>query len=496
MRTESRLRADTIGPMGLAALAIGITSPAIGLYATWGPMQSGGGPITPLIFLAAMVLVLPTAISYAQLNREAPSAGAASTWLWIALSPASGFLAGLFMTTYFFMAAAAQPLMFSLFFLDLLEWLHLKVSPIWGSLSGVLLACVPVAWVCLRGAEASIKLTIRLMVIETLVVLALSATVLITKSRVPDGITFEAFDPRLAHGFSGFCAALIFGVLDFCGFDVVSTAAEEARAPRAYLPKAILLTVVAMGVFWALNAWAFTLSIPDDLVRTYTAEGLTAVTPMAEAYWGDGRVIIILTAFTGITAVSISSMQGVSRIVFALARHHLLPSSLAALAGEKRVPRTAVLTILLSVVGLDLGSLILLGNGLDAFSWWANALVFFATLTFLSVNAANILFLTKGRSKRRYGAAGLLVPILGVLLNGYLLYAAFFLTLWGGSWRTGKSVVTGAIGLLVLEIGVVIFVRVFRPALLTQGPPLGVEPDFFAEDIDAAGSTGRVTAEV
>src|SRR5580700_7824125 len=77
-----RLKANTIGPWGLAALAIGITSPAMGLYALWGPMQVAAGPITPLIFLAAMVLILPTAISYALLNQEAPSAGAACTWLW------------------------------------------------------------------------------------------------------------------------------------------------------------------------------------------------------------------------------------------------------------------------------------------------------------------------------------------------------------------------------------------------------------------------------
>ena len=75
------LKPGTIGPWGLAALAIGITSPAMGLYALWGPMQVAAGPITPLIFLASMVMTLPTAVSYALLNREAPSAGAACTWL-------------------------------------------------------------------------------------------------------------------------------------------------------------------------------------------------------------------------------------------------------------------------------------------------------------------------------------------------------------------------------------------------------------------------------
>src|ERR1044071_2734833 len=88
-----RLKPNTIGPWGLAALAIGITSPAMGLYALWGPMQTAAGPITPLVFLAAMLMTLPTAVSYALLNREAPSTAAASAWVWAAVGPVAGFQA-------------------------------------------------------------------------------------------------------------------------------------------------------------------------------------------------------------------------------------------------------------------------------------------------------------------------------------------------------------------------------------------------------------------
>src|SRR5580704_834746 len=121
----ARLRANQISPVGLAALAIGIMSPALGLFALWGPMQAAAGPISPLVFLGAAALALPTAISYAVLNREAPSAGAASTWLWRAVSPAFGYLIGLAMTTYFLLAALAQPLLFGLFFRDLLGFFGL-----------------------------------------------------------------------------------------------------------------------------------------------------------------------------------------------------------------------------------------------------------------------------------------------------------------------------------------------------------------------------------
>jgi amino acid transporter len=472
---QTRLKANTIGPWGLAALAIGITSPAMGLYALWGPMQVAAGPITPLIFLAAMLMTLPTGISYALLNRETPSAGAASTWLWKAVHPLAGYLAGLLMTTYFAMAAIAQPLMFALFFHDLLDWLHLQWPQPISLTVGVLLASAPVAWVCLRGAEASIKTTVRLMLIETLVVVALSVTILIAKSSQPGAITLAAFNLHQGNSLSGFWTAMILGVLAFCGFDVVSTAAEEAHAPREHLPKAILLTIIGIAVFWAVNAWVFTLSTTVDQVRAYTAKGLTAVTPIAQTYWGWGNLIVITTAFTGLTAVYISSMQGASRIVFALARHRLLPKSLARLAGKKGVPRNAILGLLAAVIVLDLGTLYLLKNGLDSFTWWANALVFFATLTFLAVNMANIFMFWRSARGRFWFVNHVALPVLGILLNAYLIYAAFFLTLWTGDLRTGKSVVMVCVALLAVQIGALIFVRFAKPHLLTQGAPIGVK---------------------
>jgi putrescine importer len=471
----ARLKADTIGPWGLAALAIGITSPAMGLYALWGPMQVAGGPITPLIFLAAMLMTLPTAISYALLNRAVPSAGAASTWVWTAINPPAGFLAGLLMTTYFCMAAIAQPLMFALFFHDMLGWFHVALPHSASLPLGVMIATMPIAWVCLRGAEASIKTTVGLMLIETVIVVALSATILVVKSAVPGAVNLGPFDPRHASGFSGFWAAMILGVLAFCGFDVVSTAAEEAHAPREHLPKAILLTVVGIAIFWALNAWAFTLATPVDNVRQFTEEGLTAVTPMAQAYWGWGSLIIIFTAFTGSTAVTISSVQGASRIIFALARHGLLSAPLARLTGEKRVPRNAVGSVLAGIVVLDIGSLYLLDSGIDSFTWWANALVFFATLTFLAVNVTSSLYFWRFARQQFALIRNLAVPVLGVLLNAYLIYAAFFSSLWNGDWRTGKSVVVACLALLAVQVGAVVYVRLFIPELLTQGTPIGVD---------------------
>ena len=141
-----RLKAGVIGPWGLAALVIGVTSPAIGLYATWGPIEATAGPVAPLVFLAALIITLPTVLSYASLTRHAPSAGAAASWLWTTVNPTAGLVAGLVMICYFLMAAISVPLLFALFFRDLLEWAHVSIPGMSVLAIGLMLQSALIAW--------------------------------------------------------------------------------------------------------------------------------------------------------------------------------------------------------------------------------------------------------------------------------------------------------------------------------------------------------------
>jgi amino acid transporter len=471
-----RLKGGQITPIGLAALAIGIMSPALGLFALWGPMQSAAGPITPLVFLSGAALAMPTAISYAVMNKEAPSAGAASTWLWRAVSPAAGYLIGLTMMTYFALAALLQPLLFALFFRDLLSFIGVRDYGLITLIVAIPVAILPVMWAAYRGAAASTRLAVTLMSIEVVVVMALSATILWLRESAPGGINLRAFDPLSAtHGISGFWTAMLLGVLAYSGFDVISTAAEETNAPREHLPKAIILTIVGITIFWALNSWVFTLAISNDRVVAYSAEGLTAVTPMAREYWGRGSILIIFTAFSGLLACCITSALGASRIIFALARHRLLPTSLSQLDPTGRVPRKALHAVFAFVLLGDITLLIVLNNGLAAFNWWANALVFFATLTFTAVNIANICHFQRDASARFDLVSNMIVPIIGALSTLYVLYEMFFVALWDADWASGRSVVYFCVTLFGFFILVVLFTGLLRPDRLRGPAPIEAE---------------------
>jgi amino acid transporter len=468
----ARLQANVIGPWGLGALVIGVTSPAIGLFAMWGPIEATAGPVVPLVFLGALAIILPTVLSYASLNRHAPSAGAAASWLRETVNPTMGLIAGLVMLTYFLMTAITVPLLFALFFRDFLDWAHVAIPGMAALAIGLVLQSGLIAAISVRGAAVSIRTTILLMVIETGVVLALSATILWTKAHQPGGINLHPFDPAYAtHGFSGFWTAIILGILAFSGFDVVATAAEEAQAPREHVPRALIFAVLGIGIFWALNAWALTLSTPPNAVARYNAQGLSAITPVARAYWGWGSLIVIATAFTGLTAIYISCVQGASRLIFSMARQGVLPRPFARLDGEKRVPRNAILSVVALCVFMGLLSLAMLRDGLDSFVWWSGAMVFFAALTFTGVNIANLLYFRRILPGHFSVVRNLIVPVWGVAVSLYLVYAAFFSALWSAPFRTGRSIVIACLALFALELAAAAWMRIFRPGRLSASGP-------------------------
>jgi amino acid transporter len=201
-----------------------------------------------------------------------------------------------------------------------------------------------------------------------------------------------------------------------------------------------------------LNAWAYTLAVPPALVQQFTSQGMTAVTPMARQYWGSGNLLIILTAMTGVTAVYISSVIATSRLMFALARSQLLPSSLGTIDPRFRVPSSAIRCVLGLVVIASAVTVGVFGNSVTGFLWWSNATVFFLLLTFAGVNVANILYFARVSPRKfRWGANGVL-PMVGLLVNASLLYEAFFKTLWVADLSSGRSVILFCLGLLGLWI--------------------------------------------
>jgi hypothetical protein len=141
------------------------------------------------------------------------------------------------------------------------------------------------------------------------------------------------------------------------------------------------------------------------------------------------------------------------------------------------VPREALHTVFGLVIVGNVAAVLILRNGLAAFTWWANAMVFFATLTFAAVNIANICFFRRIAPARFRILPNLIVPVVGVVSTLYVMYESFFVALWNADFLTGRSVVYFCVLLFLLFIVIVWLTGRIAPTRLQGDAPVEARDD-------------------
>lgn len=465
--SASALRAGTLGLVGAATMGAAMMSPALSIYGNYGPIATNAGRVAPVIFFIALVASLPTAVSYALVSSEMPSSGSAYTWLWRAMNPTVGIGVGVMMALYYLIAVLLQPVLFGLFFNDLLTYIGVQSVGFGTFFIGMAICTLIVGAITYRGVEISGRSTFIMMLIEAGVVAALGLTIFVVQAG-KGHIDFAPFNPAAAlHGNTGLFAGLIFGLLSFTGYDVISTLAEETQMARSLIPRATLAACIGVGLFWVLMSWFYTLAVPVSEVAKYTTSGVTPVTPIAHLYWGGGNILVILTGMTAATAVYISCVVGSSRVLYAMGREGTLLRTFGSLHPRFQVPWNAMHLIFAVTLVVDVVWALWVGL-FNAYAWWGSAIVFFALVTYLFVNLSNILFFRRYRAARFNPLLNGAVPVFGIAVCLYLLWNSFFVSLWGAGWQMGQSIVVLSLALLVLGVAYTALLRTTRPTLFTQ----------------------------
>lgn len=443
------LKSGVVGLAGAATLGVVMLSPAMTLYGNFGASFATAGHAAPLAFVWALLATLPTAASYALLSRERPAAGSAAAWTAQALSAQAGRWVGWMVFLYYLTNFVLQPVTLGLFFNDLLAAAGLPTGIATYSL-GALLCCAIPAAIAYRGITPSTQGALGLLLFEALVVAALCVTIVV-KAPALDmrGFSLHA----TPDGTSGLFKAMVFAMLSYCGFDVVSTLAEEARMPRKLIPQATFLSLGMFGALMIAGIWALTFALPADRLRALADSGGMPITEIARGAWGRGSLLVMLTGISAALGIAIATAVGASRILYSMGRDGLAPPLFAALRNQ--VPANAMHVVFVggfcgaALVGLLVGPY-------SAYLWWGTTSTFFAMVTFVFVNVANVVL----HRERIFTSVPAFVlhaalPVLGAVVDLYLLWRSFFIELWGQGWATGRSVIVfdvtcAALALLVL----------------------------------------------
>lgn len=202
-----------------------------------------------------------------------------------------------------------------------------------------------------------------LLIAEVAIVLVLDAVVIFFAGGGPEGFSTGILNPaEIISGAPGF--AILFAILSFIGFEATAVFRDEARDPERTIPKATYVSLVLIGVFYALSSWVLiSANGQSTIVENATENAGTILATTTEQYLGTAGGHLIQVLFvTSLFACILSFHNIVSRYIFTLAGRGVLPDALATPHPKHGSPSrasftastiVAVLVVLAVLIGLD-----------------------------------------------------------------------------------------------------------------------------------------------
>ena len=465
----------TLGPFQLTALGVGAVIGA-GIFVLSGLGAHYAGPGLMLSFVLSGTGCAFAALCYAEFAAMIPLAGSAYTYAYATLGELFAWIIGWDLTLEYAMGASTVSSGWSNHFIELLDIFHIKM-PLWlaydhwtglraaenivarqmaqasdssllpgtqaflNKVSDIIAAQSPqllegahklldapkmfgveVGWnmpafvialvitaILAIGIKESARFNSTIVVIKVSVVLFVIGLGFRYVSASNWGGDWHTFAPM---GFSGIGAGAAYIFFAYIGFDAVSTTAQEAKNPQRDLPIGIIASLLVCTALYILVAAVLTGMVPW---REINIEA-----PIARAFLDRGLVgashIITLGALAGLTSVMLVMLLGQTRVLYSMANDGLLPRKFFADIHPKwRTPwkNTILVGLLAAIVGSlvpidDIGKMVNIGT----------------LLAFVIVCIAVIMLRrTDPDQPRPFRTPWVpLVPILGVLFNGYMMY--------------------------------------------------------------------------
>jgi basic amino acid/polyamine antiporter, APA family len=465
----------TLGPFQLTALGVGAVIGA-GIFVLSGLGAHYAGPGLMLSFVISGLGCAFAALCYAEFAAMIPLAGSAYTYAYATLGELFAWIIGWDLTLEYAMGASTVSSGWSNHFIELLNIFHVKM-PLWlaydhwtalgtaqklvardmaraadptlvpgtqafldkvtaivaahspellqrahdlvnapkifgveigFNLPAFLIALVITAILAI-GIKESARFNATIVVIKVSVVLFVIALGAHYVNTANWGTDWHTFAPM---GFGGVGAGAAYIFFAYIGFDAVSTTAQEARNPQRDLPIGIILSLLICTILYIAVAGILTGMVPWGEVNIEA--------PIARAFLDRGLStashIITLGALAGLTSVMLVMLLGQTRVLYSMANDGLLPRKFFAdIHPRFRTPwkNTIAVGLLAAIVGSvtpidDIGKMVNIGTLL------AFVIVCIAVMMLRRTNP--------GQARPFRTPLVPLVPILGIIFNGYMMY--------------------------------------------------------------------------
>ena len=420
-RTFEHLREHSIGLPQVLFQSITHMAPAAAVAYSLFISVPDAQQALPLSVLLALVACICAATAIGQLAKLFPSAGGMYTYAARSLGPGAGFFVAWLFILFEPLVAPFLYLEFGWAMTDVFQsevgWHYGGQWWIW-----VVLMTVIVFLLTYRDIRISTTAGVLLGAFEIGIFGLLSLWMLL--SNVGD-LNLQPFNPSHASGdLGGVFKGMVFAILAFIGFEAAAPLGEEARNPRRNIPRAVVGSAVAIGLFYVFCAYAWVFGAGfDDFVKQAT--GADPWRNLGKVFWSTGWILVFLAICNSIAANSNAAVNAATRVFYSLARNGLAPRRLGHTHPEFRTPHVAI--IWMSVFALVLS--LLFGwkwGALTGFVIIATMAVPVVILVYMLVSAGCIVHYLGPRRREFNVLLHAILPIGGIVLFFFPLYYQFY----------------------------------------------------------------------
>ena len=349
----------SFGTFQLMMFGVGATV-GTGIFFVLQEAVPDAGPAVIVAFLIAGLGAGLSALCYAEVASAIPVSGSTYSYAYHALGELVAVCIAACVLLEYGVSSAAVAVGWSGYFNELLENLvgwhlpdALSYSPVpyEDNPTGILnLPSVVLVMMCMvlliRGASESARVN-TVMVLIKLSVLMLFAVIALTAWESDHFSNFWAAGP---HGISAAAATIFFS---FIGLDAVSTAGEEVRDPQRALPRAIMGALTVVIAIYVLVAVAGVSAQPTSAFSDPDQQdaGLSVILTNITGSTVPGT-ILAAGAVISIFSVTLVTLYGQTRILFAIGRDGMLPERFCSVNPRTLTPtfNTVVVAVVVALI--------------------------------------------------------------------------------------------------------------------------------------------------
>ena len=384
--------------------------------------------MAPLVYMVGFAAMMFTAFSYVQMSRRFPIAGSVYSYVQRGINPHVGFIAGwLILLDYIFIP--------SLLYVIVGEWCIALVPglPMW---IWIAIFIVVNTLINVKGIESTARVDFVFFIVEIGIVLIIVIGGL--KYVLGDGggagaLTMTPIYQSEHVNLAFIATACSIACLNFLGFDGISTLAEESDKPERSVGRAIIISLLVIGLVFFLQTYVVCL-IEPDYTKYNPATALFDACAVAIGEWFRIVLLVVNILAVGI-ANTLNAQAACSRVLYSMGRDKLLPTVLSRIHPKFKTPHISLILI---------GVLSMICALLFSVPQLARLVNFGAITSFVMLNISVIWFFY-GKEKRRSGKDLLnfmIFPLCGIFILCYV---------WSGfEWQTQ------AVGAAWLAIGLAI----------------------------------------